>query len=227
MALLVDYLIQGAVFFCFALLMAILSWENTMEGDSEAGWVGYFFYFLMIFFFQWFYHTLFELWWNGQTPGKRMMGIQVISRTGEPLEPGAVIMRNLLRGIDSFPWIYVVGFITSLLDRQKRRLGDMISDTVVVQKTEPTFLFPSSLQVAVAASPQGRYRGVRPLTEHELFIIRRVLAGNGGPSGGKKREQMLTSLADKVSRALGVTFTGDPETFLKETYADHSAPVQK
>jgi hypothetical protein len=74
-----------------------------------------------------------ECHWQGQTVGKRMVGIRVVSAQGVPIGFGAAALRNLLRVVDILPGIYLVGAASVLRDARGRRLGDMAADTVVVR----------------------------------------------------------------------------------------------
>ena len=58
---------------------------------------------LLAFAVSWFYFGLFETFWNGQTPGKRMMGLRVLSVTGQPINAMQAILRNILRAVDAMP----------------------------------------------------------------------------------------------------------------------------
>src|SRR5487761_1447235 len=49
----------------------------------------------------WFYGGLFETYWNGQTPGKRMMRIRVVSDEGQPINGVQAVLRNFLRSVDA------------------------------------------------------------------------------------------------------------------------------
>jgi hypothetical protein len=66
---------------------------------------------------------------NGQTPGKRVMDLRVVSADGAPVGWIAAIVRNLLRTVDMLPFAYTVGLISSLADPHGRRLGDMVAHT--------------------------------------------------------------------------------------------------
>ena len=44
-----------------------------------------FFMLVVLFVVGWFYGGLFETYWNGQTPGKRLMGIRVLTTAGQPI----------------------------------------------------------------------------------------------------------------------------------------------
>lgn len=79
------------------------------------------------------YFTWFEWRKNGRTPGKRLMGIHVACVSGARLEPGDVLLRNLLRVIDSLPVLMLTGAVVAWIDPQRRRLGDLAAGTVVVR----------------------------------------------------------------------------------------------
>src|SRR6266545_7487276 len=49
------------------------------------------------------YFVLFEILWNGQTPGKRMLGLRVIRENGYPLRAVDAVVRNLVRIVDALP----------------------------------------------------------------------------------------------------------------------------
>lgn len=70
---------------------------------------------------------------QGQTIGKRAMGIRVVDAAGLRLQLHQVVMRNLLRFVDSLPLFYLVGGIAMLLNRSLQRLGDLAANTVVVR----------------------------------------------------------------------------------------------
>ncbi|MCK6507139.1 RDD family protein [Myxococcota bacterium] len=86
---------------------------------------------------QWGYFFAFELAWRGQTPGKRALGLRVVTLEGTP--PGAVacMVRNLLRLLDALPGPYGVGVLAVYLGGGAQRLGDMAAGTVVVRDLPP------------------------------------------------------------------------------------------
>lgn len=78
------------------------------------------------------YHALFEWRW-GKTLGKYLVGIRVVSDGGSPPTLVASLVRNLLRLVDWLPVFYVVGIVAVVRSDEKRRLGDRLAGTVVVQ----------------------------------------------------------------------------------------------
>jgi uncharacterized RDD family membrane protein YckC len=69
----------------------------------------------------------------GQTVGKKLTGIKVVSTDGQVLTPGKVAIRNILRIVDGLPFLYLVGFIAMVTSKQKQRIGDMAAGTLVVK----------------------------------------------------------------------------------------------
>lgn len=89
------------------------------------------------FLLEWFYPVVFEVYRNGQTPGKKACGLAVVLDDGRPLGWSAAGIRNALRGVDFLPFGYALGFIASLLNVQGKRLGDLAAGTLVVYLDAP------------------------------------------------------------------------------------------
>jgi uncharacterized RDD family membrane protein YckC len=87
---------------------------------------------LLLFAMYWLYPILFEVLREGQTIGKRAIGLRVIHANGTPVGWLASIVRNLMRTVDMLPVLYGCGAVAGLLDPQGRRLGDMVAGTLVV-----------------------------------------------------------------------------------------------
>lgn len=88
---------------------------------------------LLAFAFFWGFYIFFELLWNGQSPGKRLVGLRVIRKDGTPITLTESFVRNLVRLIDFLPAYYGVGVVAMFIDEQSRRLGDMAAGTLVVR----------------------------------------------------------------------------------------------
>jgi uncharacterized RDD family membrane protein YckC len=84
----------------------------------------------------WGYHTFFEIRWNGQTPGKRILGIRVVDAHGLPVNVAQSLIRNVVRVLDFLP-AGGIGFLSAMFDPAHRRLGDRVADTLVVKESQP------------------------------------------------------------------------------------------
>jgi uncharacterized RDD family membrane protein YckC len=89
--------------------------------------------FVALFVIQWGYGAGLEWRWQGQTLGKRVVGLRVLSFHGTPITFAQAAVRNLLRIVDILPVGYLVGALSVLCDRHARRFGDIAADTVVIR----------------------------------------------------------------------------------------------
>ena len=78
------------------------------------------------------YHPILEIAMRGSTPGKRMAGVRIVTRTGDIPSTGALLIRNVFRLIDSQPVVYLVGLITVLMTAQHVRIGDLAAGTLLI-----------------------------------------------------------------------------------------------
>lgn len=124
LAWMIDALIQGA--FIIVLLFIL-----PRMGDFGMGLL-----FIVMFFLQWLYPVFFEVYFQGQTPGKKSMKIQVLLIDGTMVTWSASLLRNLVRTVDFLPFFYALGVLTMLMSKDFRRLGDLIANTIVVYKKE-------------------------------------------------------------------------------------------
>lgn len=69
----------------------------------------------------------------GKTVGKKLTNMKVVGNDGDPVTWGEVLGRNILRIIDGL-FFYLVGFIVMIFADDNRRLGDIVSDTLVVDE---------------------------------------------------------------------------------------------
>jgi len=134
-ALLVDYLIWGAGLLVLVILFSFFLPGIESFSKISVQWATAIFIFI-VFLLQWGYFTLFEAFWNGRTPGKRVARIRVIQRSGRAIGLFESMARNLVRYVDQIPLFYAVGVIAVFSSRQHQRLGDMVAGTLVVRDRE-------------------------------------------------------------------------------------------
>jgi uncharacterized RDD family membrane protein YckC len=89
------------------------------------------------FFLTWAWHLWFETRRQGRTPGKRALKIRVIDARGLPVSLHQSLVRNITRVLDFVPAFYGVAAIFVLASPSRRRLGDIIADTLVVRDAQP------------------------------------------------------------------------------------------
>ena len=120
----VDFLLRAAV-------VLVVSMIASRFGRAGMGVV-----LIAAFFVEWLLPAWFEAMWGGQTPGKRLFRLAVLNDDGTPVRWPGALTRNLLRAADFLPFLYGVGLLTMLMNRDFKRLGDLAAGTVVVYQAE-------------------------------------------------------------------------------------------
>lgn len=132
-ALLVDTLIQTLGIIVLGLIyLAVVKFFSLAGIQSLSPWI-LAILILAIFLLISGYFLYFEVKSNGQTPGKRMVGIRVIRDSGHPVDFRSALLRNMMRIVDMLPSTYAVGFIAVFFSPQHRRLGDTVAGTLVIK----------------------------------------------------------------------------------------------
>ena len=139
---------------------------------------------IVFFFLRTFYFAIFELHWQGSTPGKRVIGLRVIDRAGGPLRPSAIVARNIMREVETFlplsllmaPQVAGDAYYQQLLmlawvatfvglpffNKDSLRAGDIVGGTMVIAVPKSRLLpdlardLPSSA-VSARQAPAGPY----------------------------------------------------------------------
>ncbi len=104
---------------------------------AALGRSGFGLYLIALFTVFWLYPVLFEVLRDGQTPGKKVLGLRVVNANGTPVTWVASFVRNLLRTVDMLPLCYAFGLVSTLIDPHNRRIGDLVAGTLVVHADAP------------------------------------------------------------------------------------------
>lgn len=115
------------------------------------------------FLLTWGWHIYFETRHQGRTPGKRALRLRVIDARGLPVSLYQSLARNITRVLDFAPVFYGVAAIASLSSSTRRRLGDVIADTLVIRDAQP-------LAYKGQLASERRYNSLR--TPRVLRLIR-------------------------------------------------------
>lgn len=125
LAFTIDLLIRGAILAAVYLTLGLL-------GQFGMGLAT-----IILFLVTWWYMVLFEVFNQGRSPGKQLLGLRVVHDDGTPVGWPASLTRNLLRFVDLLPFAYTLGIISCLSNRAFKRLGDIAAGTLVVYRDQP------------------------------------------------------------------------------------------
>ncbi len=181
LAWMIDFAIRVAVLLAGATVLALL------------GRTGMGLYAVLMFVVFWFYPVLFEVLWDGRTPGKRAMGLRVVAANGAPVGWLAAFVRNLLRVVDMLPFGYAFGLLASLADPWGRRLGDMVAGTLVVHV--------GAVHGSISVTAGGVAAPSQTLLPHEQAAL--VAFAERAPQLAPARQVELAELAEPLVHARG------------------------
>lgn len=232
-ALLVDYLIWiPSILLVGKLFSYVMPGLSAFNRLSEQWAVAI--YVFLIFLFNWGYFTLFEAFWNGRTPGKRVARIRVIQRSGRAIGLFESMARNFIRYIDMIPFLipYAVGTIAIFVTRDHQRLGDLAAGTLVVRDRieeapvpgEATRTFTANLFTPTVPTPEPHAaftlpdQGIAKLASSDLQVLESFFARRlDMPLATREALAQRIAAAIQAKSGLEPPFGASTETFLEIT----------
>ena len=168
-----------------------------------------------------FYNLICEMYFNGQSLGKKARDIRVMRLDGTAPRAGDYLLRWLLRIVDtSLP--VVGGFVamfTILINGKGQRLGDLAAGTTVV-KVRPVApqAIPSAADLAAAVGYQPVFPQAALLADHDVALVRQLMQR----AAAQQDYGLLNEVANKVKSLTGIRTELQDEPFLKTVLRDHA-----
>jgi uncharacterized RDD family membrane protein YckC len=165
-----------------------------------------------------FYDLLSELLMNGQSVGKRIMKIKVISLDGGRASFGQYVIRWLFRLVDFTLTNSICALVCVAASQNKQRVGDMVAGTALI-KTNPRTALLQTLYVPVK---ENNYRVSFPevtnLADKDMQLVKEVILSVA------KSGNTLVALkaADKIKQILQINSNLEPLYFLEVLMADYN-----
>jgi uncharacterized RDD family membrane protein YckC len=133
LAFLIDLLIRTILVIAWYVVATLIyngAWNLAAPSDPDSTW--YLYVALPPTLIYALYHLVLEIGMRGRTPGKRMVGIRIVTRNGSAPPFAAHVVRNVFRLVDGFPPGYGVGLVTSVITKDHVRVGDVAAGTLLV-----------------------------------------------------------------------------------------------
>jgi uncharacterized RDD family membrane protein YckC len=163
----IDNIIINIVFSILAVIITTAFVMGSMSGSSRA-WIAdianpsrltsvtflfiIFYIFVSIVYFTYFHGI------KGRTPGKMLLGLQVLSAEGNPIGFGTAFLRSVGYLVSSLLFTFPLGFIWAAFDRRKQGWHDKIAGTVVIIR-------PDENEAAGLTIPEAHTVNAAPPTE--------------------------------------------------------------
>ena len=225
LALLLDYLFLFAWGVLWVLIVGVLVSSNSGHGSGYRGWaealgvgavllLGFVIVVPLIFYF-----LLSEVFFNGQTLGKKARNIRVVRLDGTAPRVGDYFLRWLLRLVDFGFGGGLVALLTIIINGRGQRLGDLAAGTTVISLRPQPNLLPADLpDPAALADYQPVFPQARDLSDHDVALLRQLL----GRSVSRGNYLLLNETATKIKQLLHVQTDLPDEAFLRTVLRDHA-----
>jgi len=165
-----------------------------------------------------FYNLLFEVFMNGQSPGKRLLKIKVVRLNGTP----ATISDYLLRWIFSFIDYYVlsgaIAVVIIAMGGKGQRLGDVVAGTAVVKLTEQHEVTSNRIFVTQDDTHVPTFHQVAQLNGSDIELIQRALEANRD----RGNIEPVMAVTQKIKSLLGIESDLPPVKFLYTVIKDYN-----
>jgi uncharacterized RDD family membrane protein YckC len=179
------------------------------------GNVGLGIFLIGLFLIEWFYPVLFEVYNQGQSLGKRVMGLRVLNDDGTPVGWGGAMVRSLVMFVDLLPMLYGAGLLSMLFNKDGKRLGDLTAGTLVVYVEPksipnkpvlglpPAFPLPPPVPLGLQeqraiASFDERRTALTQERAQELANLLEPLTGATGSAAVERIRSMASALTGKA-----------------------------
>lgn len=188
------------------------------------------------------YPTAAETLANGQTVGKRVLGIAVVKADGTPVTFLSSLVRNVVRIVDILPGTYLVGAVAIFASSRNQRVGDMAAGTIVVHRVragthlvgghsmaagggvgqDPAaggYGWVPGTTVAPVLSPEVVGWDVSAVTAEEVAAVRSFLLRRHQLDATHRANLAQTLAFQILPKVAGVPLDGGPEYFLERIAA--------
>jgi uncharacterized RDD family membrane protein YckC len=125
-----------------------------------------------------FYDLICEVFMNGQSVGKRVMKIKVISIDGGQPTIGQYLLRWLFRIVDFTLTVGGCALICAIVSEKCQRLGDIVAGTTLI-KTSPRAQMNSLAFSPVVEDYTPVFSEVTQLQDKDIILIHEVIASYG------------------------------------------------
>ena len=215
------FLIDALVVFVIYVLLSFLVLNSLSDQFGESMWVLSIVVALPMILFI-FYQLLSEVLANGQSWGKKAMGIKVVRLDGQ--EPGLsdYLLRAVFHFVDTFLSLTSLAALFISASEQRQRLGDMTANTSVVRiKFSLRFRLEDILKINSLQDYEPAYPEVKRLSEKDMLLIKNIISRYRKYQNDAHREvvdQLVARLRDQLDIA---EIPQDKIGFLKTLIRDY------
>jgi uncharacterized RDD family membrane protein YckC len=203
------YLIDRLILIVYS--VGVLAAFTKLEIETSYVW-------LIFFGVPWlFFSLLFEIFMDGQTPGKRVMKIKVVRLDGTPATIGDYLLRWIFAFVDIFILSGAVAVVMVAMGGKGQRLGDVVAGTAVVKLLEHEQVTTQRVFVEPEEQYTPVFSQVTNLSDRDIELVRRALEANRDQGN----IQPVIVVTDKIKSLLNIETDMPPVKFLYTIIKDY------
>jgi uncharacterized RDD family membrane protein YckC len=203
------YLLDRLILIVYS--VAVLAAFTKLEIETSYLW-------LIFFGFPWlFYSLLFEIFMDGQTPGKKVMKIKVVRLDGTPPTIGDYLLRWIFAFVDIFILSGAVAVVMVAMGGKGQRLGDVVAGTAVVKLLEHEQVASQKVFVEPEEQYTPVFSQVVSLSDRDIELVQRALEANRDQGN----MQPVIVVTDKIKSLLKIETDMPPVKFLYTIIKDY------
>ena len=203
------YLLDRLILIIYSLAVAAVLIQLDIESSPLL---------LILFGTPWlFYSLLFEIFMNGQTPGKKVLKIKVVRLDGTPPTIGDYLLRWIFAFVDIFILSGAIAVVMVAMGGKGQRLGDVVAGTSVVKLLEHQQVTSQKVFVEVEQQYTPVFSQVINLNDRDIELIQRALEANRDQGN----IQPVMVITNKIKSLLQIETDMPPVKFLYTIIKDY------
>ena len=168
------------------------------------------------------YHLLWEMFWNGRSPGKAIMNLRVVKLDGTKPSFSNYLLRWLLRIIDISLTSGALALITILFNGRGQRLGDIAATTTIISEKR-TMDLSRTILMDIPEGYVPTYPQVTVFSDREIQTIKSVFM----EAKRMGNHNVILKLAKQVTTVMDATTEETPIKFLDTVIKDYNFYTQQ
>ena len=165
------------------------------------------------------YHLISEVLWNGQSVGKKAMGIKVIDMLGNDPTISQYLLRWLFRLFDMLITLGAAAVLSSALSKYSQRIGDIVAGTIVIDQRARTQLQETIYLEMEEEEYAPVFPAVMQLNDRDINGIRNLLATKGM---NRDTETYMAQVAQRIKEVLKISSELEPRELLEQLLKDYN-----
>lgn len=200
------------------------------------------------------YHFLMEVFFHGQSIGKKLIGIRVVNIMGNEASISQYLIRLLFRSyfvvplvagvviaiifdVTSAQWEIMLGvavlvlfgailgmFMYYVLNKRGQRIGDALANTLVIEDKAKADIHKTIYLEIADDAYKVRYPEVMRLTDRDINGIRNLLDVKRIT---REHEAYMDRIAHRITEVLGISMKQEPYDFLAQLLKDYNYLTSK